>query len=130
MNLMTSLGEEDSKMKLRIAKTAYPDKPTNQKEAMMDNTTEETKTILLPSKDQVVTIGLKDGKYTALIKSTKKDYPYELEVPWEKYQTYMRGQQHVQNIFPDMDKSDREFIITGIAGKEWDDLFGSMEEEE
>ena len=33
----------------------------------------------------------------------------------------------VQNVFPTLSKEEREFLVSGISPKEWNDLFGNME---
>jgi|TARA_R110000803_G_scaffold174998_1_gene237566 hypothetical protein len=36
----------------------------------------------------------------------------------------------VQNVFPNLDKYQREFIISGITPQEWNETFGDGEEDE
>ena len=36
----------------------------------------------------------------------------------------------IQDAFPNLDKYQREFIISGITPKEWNDTFGGDEDEE
>ena len=33
----------------------------------------------------------------------------------------------VQNVFPTLSREEREFLVSGISPKEWNDLFGNME---
>ena len=33
----------------------------------------------------------------------------------------------VQNVFPTLSVEEREFLVSGISPKEWNDLFGNME---
>jgi hypothetical protein len=36
----------------------------------------------------------------------------------------------IQNAFPDLSDADREFIITGVTGEEWIEMFGDISEDE
>jgi hypothetical protein len=36
----------------------------------------------------------------------------------------------IQDAFPGLSDSDREFIITGVTGEEWIEMFGGISEEE
>lgn len=36
----------------------------------------------------------------------------------------------VQNAFPNLSPSDREFLMTGATDEEWDEIFAKMEEPE
>lgn len=48
-----------------------------------------------------------------------------LDIPMteEQYDRYMKGVEHVQNIFPELSTDDREFLITGITPEEWEEAF-------
>jgi len=37
---------------------------------------------------------------------------------------------HIQNCFPNLTPAEREFILTGITGDEWDAMFPPEEEDE
>ena len=44
----------------------------------------------------------------------------------EKLDAYLRGEfrgKLIQNIFPELNADQREFILTGITPKEWSELF-------
>ena len=38
-----------------------------------------------------------------------------------------RNGELVQNVFPNLSVEEREFLVSGISPKEWNDLFGNME---
>jgi len=38
-----------------------------------------------------------------------------------------RNGELVQNVFPTRSVEEREFLVSGISPKEWNDLFGNME---
>ena len=40
-----------------------------------------------------------------------------------------KGGELIQNVFPNLSKSEREFMITGITQDEWDILFPNEDEE-
>ena len=48
---------------------------------------------------------------------------YELVVNRAAYQKWQDGAL-IQNVFPEMDKADREFLISGTSPKGWKELFG------
>lgn len=48
----------------------------------------------------------------------------ELDVTIADLQRYETGMVLLQDAFPHLSASDREFIKTGITDKEWRDLFG------
>lgn len=45
---------------------------------------------------------------------------------WEEYHSSHR--RHIQAIFPEMNASDRELLISGICGECFDSLFGQEED--
>lgn len=47
----------------------------------------------------------------------------ELDVTPDQIARLEAGQETIQDIFPDLSASDREFIKTGITDEEWDGLF-------
>ncbi len=51
----------------------------------------------------------------------------DLPVTEEQIAAYAAGEL-IQNAFPHLSASEREFIKTGITDEEWDELFGSDEE--
>lgn len=45
---------------------------------------------------------------------------YEMNMTDEQYNKYIKGEDNIQNIFPDWPADEREMLITGICGKCWD----------
>ena len=50
----------------------------------------------------------------------------ELPVTEAQLETHQNGE-YAQNVFPTLSAEEREFLISGITPKEWNDLFGNME---
>ena len=50
----------------------------------------------------------------------------ELPVTEAQLEAHRNGE-HAQNVFPTLSAEEREFLISGITPKEWNDLFGNME---
>jgi hypothetical protein len=50
----------------------------------------------------------------------------ELDVTQEQLDLYAKGVEKVQDVFPNLSPSEREFLMTGITPNEWDGLFGGM----
>lgn len=46
----------------------------------------------------------------------------------EKLKAYEVGDELIQDIMPNVNAAEREFLMSGITPKEWDDIFGEMEE--
>lgn len=46
-----------------------------------------------------------------------------------QFQQFQRGQL-IQNAFPELDDSDREFLLTGMSDGEWDQMHEPREEED
>ena len=44
----------------------------------------------------------------------------ELDITQEQLDRYLEGEELIQDIFPHLNANEREFLITGITGKEWD----------
>jgi len=53
---------------------------------------------------------------------------YKVEVPVTLYNRYTNGQELIQDIFPDLTRDQREFIISGWTPDEWMNMFGEMED--
>lgn len=47
----------------------------------------------------------------------------DLDITEEQMEAYQTGTL-IQNAFPDLSDSDREFIITGVTAEEWIEMFG------
>ena len=62
---------------------------------------------------------------------TKKMNTMELPIKQEHLDIYDTvGDILIQDAFPNLDKYQREFIISGITPKEWNDTFGDGEEDD
>lgn len=53
----------------------------------------------------------------------------DLDITEAQMEAYQTGTL-IQNAFPDLSDSDREFIKTGVTGEEWIEMFGGISEEE
>lgn len=56
-----------------------------------------------------------------------KVYEMDLPITPEDLARYDAGEGHVQNIFPNLNAGQREFIMSGITPEEWNKMFGSIE---
>jgi hypothetical protein len=59
-------------------------------------------------------------KYSSL---SGKRYSMNLDITQKQLDRYNKGKELVQNIFPDLNRDEREFLISGIAPKEWEETF-------
>ena len=50
----------------------------------------------------------------------------ELPITEAQLEAHRNGE-FVQNVFPTLSVEEREFLVSGISPKEWNDLFGNME---
>jgi hypothetical protein len=48
----------------------------------------------------------------------------EIPVTQEELDCYFNNNNNIQDVFPHLSPSQREFIKTGITDKEWEDQFG------
>ena len=46
-----------------------------------------------------------------------------LNTTYEALDSYWRGEGFVQDIFPNLDENEREFIKTGYTQEDWDSIF-------
>jgi hypothetical protein len=46
----------------------------------------------------------------------------------ERFENRRENGEHVQTIFPNLTKGEREFLLTGITPIEWEQMFGSGDE--
>jgi len=53
----------------------------------------------------------------------------DLDITEAQMEAYQSGTL-IQDAFPGLSDSDREFIITGVTGEEWIEMFGGISEEE
>ena len=58
------------------------------------------------------------------------NHTLDLPITQEQLDRYNRGLELVQNIFPNLTPSQREFLMSGTTDEEWKEAFGGMEEEE
>ena len=59
---------------------------------------------------------------------TGKDNTMELPISLERLARWQHGEGLIQNVFPDLDTTQREFLMTGATQEEWDDMFGGEDE--
>ena len=46
----------------------------------------------------------------------------EMDVTQEQLQRWASGEK-IQNVFPNLSSDDREFIMTGVTGEEWEEFW-------
>ena len=51
-----------------------------------------------------------------------------MKVTQDQWETYKLGSTAVQHAFPDLTADEREFILTGITAREWDETFSEKED--
>lgn len=51
----------------------------------------------------------------------------EIDINHRQWKRWRQGV-HIQVAMPDLTEGEREFLISGIAPEEWDELFGGIEE--
>ena len=60
---------------------------------------------------------------------TKKINTMELPITQENLDTYETvGDMLIQDAFPNLDKEQREFLLSGITPQEWNDTFGEEDD--
>ena len=47
----------------------------------------------------------------------------EIDVTMEQLMRYEQGEDLIQNIFPNLNADEREFLKTGATSEEWDNMF-------
>ena len=69
-------------------------------------------------------------KRTSLISKIEREKEIEVtEAQMERFENRHITGELIQEIFPELSASDREFILTVITDEEWDEIFeGSMED--
>lgn len=67
-------------------------------------------------------------KITKVSGFTGQTHTKEFEMTEAQLYAYRSGEGSIQNIFPELSASDREFLITGVTQEEWDAAFGESEE--
>ena len=71
---------------------------------------------------------VKNGQVVICKKCTITNKIYKVGVNEALYNRYVNGQELIQNIFPDLDSEQREFLISGWTPAEFDSMFGGIEE--
>jgi hypothetical protein len=59
---------------------------------------------------------------------TGQEHTLDLDITPDQLVRINTGIELIQNIVPHLSPSDREFIMTGITDEEWDNMFGSIED--
>lgn len=67
-------------------------------------------------------------KVTRTSKFTGVERTLDLDVTEEGLEQWAQGDL-IQNVFPHLTPDEREFIMTGVTGEEWDELFGEPNNE-
>lgn len=67
-------------------------------------------------------------KITKQSQLSGKTNTMELDITNEQLVKYDNGEL-IQNVFPNMNADEREFLKSGITPKEWSDVFGNGEDE-
>lgn len=57
----------------------------------------------------------------------KHDEDLDINITATQWKRWRQGT-HIQEAMPNLDADEREFLISGIAPEEWDELFGGIEE--
>lgn len=68
-------------------------------------------------------------KITRLSPLTKISTTLDLDITPEQWKNFSLGAM-IQDAFPNLTPSEREFILTGYTQEDWDKLFPKQEEEE
>ena len=55
-----------------------------------------------------------------------KFHSMDLDITDEQLSEYNKGEKLIQDVFPNLSPDEREFLMTGITPKEWDDMFYSF----
>lgn len=70
---------------------------------------------------------------TRISQLSGKEHTLDLKVTEEQMDRFNLRRitgEYVQDIFPDLNRAEREFIMTGITGEEWTNMFGVPEKKE
>jgi hypothetical protein len=62
------------------------------------------------------------SQYTGIVRTM------ELNITEQQLWNYEMGIGLIQDVFPNLTNSEREFLMTGITDDEWNQLFGEAEE--
>jgi hypothetical protein len=53
----------------------------------------------------------------------------DLDITEEQIKQFENGEGLIQDIFPNLNAGEREFIMSGVTPEEWEVVFGSDEDE-
>jgi hypothetical protein len=53
----------------------------------------------------------------------------ELDITEQQMWNYEMGLGLIQDVFPNLNSSEREFLMTGVTDEEWNSVFGEQEED-
>jgi hypothetical protein len=53
----------------------------------------------------------------------------ELDITAQQLWNYEMGLGLIQDVFPNLNSSEREFLMTGVTDEEWNRVFGEQEED-
>lgn len=59
---------------------------------------------------------------------TGVEHTLDINTTQEKLDAYNRGDGLIQEIFPELTPDEREFLMTGITGEEWESFMGDEED--
>lgn len=66
---------------------------------------------------------------TRISRLSGKEHTREINITVEQLAEWMRGSVLIQDAFPHLSADDREFILTGATPEEWEEAFGSEDED-
>jgi len=66
-------------------------------------------------------------KVTRISAFTGNTNTMDLNVTADQMECFSKGDVLIQQVFPNLNSSEREFIKSGVTPEEWDDVFGSEE---
>ena len=66
------------------------------------------------------------GKSTCSKHCSASNQPYSITIGTDQYEEWQAGE-FIQNVLPELDSDQREFLISGTTPEEWKQLF-SMED--
>lgn len=61
---------------------------------------------------------------------TGRTHTMELDVTQAQLDLYAQGNELIQNVFPNLNPDEREFIKTGVTPEEWNAMFGGDEDDQ
>lgn len=60
-----------------------------------------------------------------------KNHEMDIDITKEQWQSFLNDELGlIQDAFPHLSADEREFLLTGITSKEWDELYKEVEDEE